>query len=854
MSRIHTNAPAMEAQKNLHRADNRLTKTMQRLSTGLRINTAADDPSGLVAANGIRSDIASSEQAISNSERSTLVITTADAYLAKVSEQLDDIKALVADDTTDPAEIEANQLVLDAAVQEIDRIAKTATFQGMSLLDGSLAYSIDGDSSGNFSYLTDIDVQQALHSVYQSQEVRVTVTEAADQAQINFRAEAATTLSGGLEAFTKENQASQNQAMSLFFDQNTLYLSYNGTGEFSGAGNGSEMFNVVLDDAAYAAGSLTAVVDNTGNLNFYVGMSSAGGAYADYSFTADEVAASITGVSYAGGLLTATVVSDSGNTARMYAGPSGTLNNDESSDLVNELAFGGGFARVSLGHAVKLDPGDIIDTSAGTPFDTESLVFRRVDGTELDVALTIVTNIGDEEIVVQNDNEYAIDILDTNANATTAKTLAEEIQEFIVSQGYGEELYVTYESNSATTGTGTAPTGGESATGSSSYDYLVLTGIDGGEDVNNLTVALEFGSSDNVSYSASDKELTITLSSESSTGANAPDWSTIETTLQGLGELDSMDFSNASFAGLTAAGNHLGVLPKANYEMEGSTGGSGGYVLRGDSTFKLEGSQSYSNITLGAGSTRQDVVDAINLVSGTTGVSAEMAGSNIAFKSIEYGADADITITMTDEQGHFSKNLDSHYAQGKDAVGSISGYSAVTDGNRLRISNSTLQAEIRVRPGVADSASFSIRAGGGATFQLGADVRPAEQASVSFGSVGSADLGNGEVGYLYMLTTGGKADLATDKSKASQIAAAAGAQVDNLSARLGAFQANTLATNVSSLEDAVDNMKLNEGLYRDADYAYETSEMSKEMMLVEANTAILSIANQYPLNVLELIK
>ena len=84
MSRINTNVTSLIAQNNLHRSNNDLSTSLQRLSTGLRINRGADDPSGLIVSERLRSEIAGIEQAVDNAERASNVIATAEAaFLAK---------------------------------------------------------------------------------------------------------------------------------------------------------------------------------------------------------------------------------------------------------------------------------------------------------------------------------------------------------------------------------------------------------------------------------------------------------------------------------------------------------------------------------------------------------------------------------------------------------------------------------------------------------------------------------------------------------------------------------------------------------------------------------------------------
>src|SRR3954447_12957578 len=95
MARINTNVSSLTAQRGLAQSQKAMNNTLQRLSTGLRINTGADDPAGLIASEGLKSEIAGINQAIDNSSRATNVISTADGALGEVSSLLQNIKSLV---------------------------------------------------------------------------------------------------------------------------------------------------------------------------------------------------------------------------------------------------------------------------------------------------------------------------------------------------------------------------------------------------------------------------------------------------------------------------------------------------------------------------------------------------------------------------------------------------------------------------------------------------------------------------------------------------------------------------------------------------------------------------------------
>ena len=95
MTRINTNVSSLNAQNSLARSNSQLQEALTRLSTGLRINTGKDDPAGLIASEVLRSDITSTNKAISNTQRANQIIATADSALGQVSSLLNDIRGLV---------------------------------------------------------------------------------------------------------------------------------------------------------------------------------------------------------------------------------------------------------------------------------------------------------------------------------------------------------------------------------------------------------------------------------------------------------------------------------------------------------------------------------------------------------------------------------------------------------------------------------------------------------------------------------------------------------------------------------------------------------------------------------------
>ncbi|RKX22838.1 MAG: hypothetical protein DRP51_01665 [Candidatus Zixiibacteriota bacterium] len=141
--RINNNIAAINAHRNLVNTTNNLTKSMEKLSSGYKINQAADNPAGLVISEQFRAQIAGLNRAISNSEGSINMIQTAEGALNELNNLLISMRELAIhaanEGFNDTAQLEADQAEIDNAIQTIDRIASNTQFGTKKLIDGSKA-------------------------------------------------------------------------------------------------------------------------------------------------------------------------------------------------------------------------------------------------------------------------------------------------------------------------------------------------------------------------------------------------------------------------------------------------------------------------------------------------------------------------------------------------------------------------------------------------------------------------------------------------------------------------------------------------------------------------------------------
>ena len=143
--RIFNNTASINAQNLLGQNNNRLSNSVERISSGLRINKAADDAAGLAISEGLRSDIRSLRQAVRNSNDGVSLINIAEGALNEQGGMLIRLRELAsqaATGTTGSTERATIQLEFNALRNEIDRITHTTRFNDQNLIDGSLASSV----------------------------------------------------------------------------------------------------------------------------------------------------------------------------------------------------------------------------------------------------------------------------------------------------------------------------------------------------------------------------------------------------------------------------------------------------------------------------------------------------------------------------------------------------------------------------------------------------------------------------------------------------------------------------------------------------------------------------------------
>jgi len=355
---------------------------------------------------------------------------------------------------------------------------------------------------------------------------------------------------------------------------------------------------------------------------------------------------------------------------------------------------------------------------------------------------------------------------------------------------------------------------------------------------------------------------------------------------------------SANFVGADAIQVDVTVLASAQLGalyLSGFNSGTGGQVTS-TTTLRIAGALGVGTIEVVSGTSLANLVNAVNNLTSVTGVSASLisasdATSGVVFNTTTYGSDpfvsveriggpsdpAEDTVKIFKAADAYQNGTGSIWAaasanltisnrdEGRDITALVNGTLADSSGLDLSIFSGSLSLQMEVNEDLATTlngtTSFNIT-GGGALFQLGPEVNALQQTSIGVQSVASENLGgsliNGRLNFLNSLKSGQDNDLRSsagrnDFSQASDIVGTSIDEVSILRGRLGAFERNTLNTNVRSLQAAFENLTSSASVIRDADFAVETSKLTRAQILTQASTSVLGLANQQASQVLSLL-
>jgi flagellin len=163
---INTNLSAMDANRNLNATESSLSTAMQRLSSGLKINSAADDVAGYAISQSLQGQVNGLNQATQNSQDAVSLAQTAQGSLNDVEQMLQRVRELAvqyANGTTSAADKEAINSEVTQLNSEIERVGETTQFNGIDLLSKAATISFQvGANDGEVIGVNTVDLKESL--------------------------------------------------------------------------------------------------------------------------------------------------------------------------------------------------------------------------------------------------------------------------------------------------------------------------------------------------------------------------------------------------------------------------------------------------------------------------------------------------------------------------------------------------------------------------------------------------------------------------------------------------------------------------------------------------------------------
>lgn len=168
---LGTNITSYVARINLNTTTDKLSHSMERLSTGAKINSAGDDAAGLVISENMKAYIRSSKQAMANIQNSRAYLSVADDGMVAIGDHLQRINDLLtnmANDTNDTDARMASLREIIERIKEIDRLANSTNFNGRTMLDGSSGEIVVQMGPDYDASISTLDISKALTDCHMS--------------------------------------------------------------------------------------------------------------------------------------------------------------------------------------------------------------------------------------------------------------------------------------------------------------------------------------------------------------------------------------------------------------------------------------------------------------------------------------------------------------------------------------------------------------------------------------------------------------------------------------------------------------------------------------------------------------
>lgn len=844
---INTNMASLTAQRNLSNAQGAQADAMQRLSSGLRINSAKDDAAGLAISTRFSSQTQGLAVAIRNSGDGISLAQTAEGALGTMTESLQRVRELAlqaANGTNSASDREALNAEAQQMIAEITRTAKETNFNGQKLLDGSFSTAFQvGANAGETIDVTVADLSVDKLGVSDQAGVSAVGTDSAlgngdliiNGTSISSSSAAdddASTDNAAASAIAKAaaiNKHTDETGVRAVVDENTVAGSVQTAGAVTGQSltlNGVDIQVDTTGDAATTraavASAINAVAEQTGVKAIDTGdaatgvtLEAADGRNIQLDFGSGGLTAANTGLAsggtYEGGY---TLVAEGDTKSINVDGGNGTGNGNLANAGLSSGDYTPGVSAVSS--SAKTGIPATAATNATATIDLSAL---KADGSGTAIDRTITLN-GTEITLSQSSDASGdddSDIVTQFAAAFTAAgyTLADD-------GTTGDGVFTLTSTGTGSTQTVAAGTTGTSVSISTSADgadagTVPDRKLDAGDLViNNVAIKAAQAGDDQASYTGA------ASANKESSGiaiAAAINKSTGETGV--TAEVNATEFVGGSSTSAPAASG------------AGATGNTGAVWVNG-----VEVSLT---VQADAGSSRAHALEQINKVSGQTGVTATDNGESL-------------TLTAADGR-NIVLAFDTNAADTSGGVTAsnfgLNGSSGIASSD-ITATGGSGAANAAARKTASDAAAHTtystVTLTGAGDIEVGAGIN----GSTKLDELGftAGNFGGGEDGTFLKDIDLSTVDGANDALTAIDNA------LDTVNAQradLGAIQ-NRFETTVKNLQVSSENLTASNSRIRDADFASETAELSRARVLQQAGTSILAQANALPNQVLSLLQ
>ncbi len=892
---INTNVASLNSQRALNSSQSSLQTSLQRLSSGLRINSAKDDAAGLAISSRMTSQVRGLTQAMRNANDGISLAQVAEGALQEsgnILQRMRELSIQSANATNSSTDRKALQSEVDQLMAEMNRIASDTTYNGQKLLDGSFASQLFQVGS-QANQVIQVNVEGADSETLGVNEVAVNNT-----AGINAATTFGSTTSDGTAMNVNYTNAASFAAAQTAIDAaiggNLTVTNPDNSQTTITLGAGVSAADVATAvNSAFSNNEVTASGSNAANVNLLNLTTDADtdagdtftmdlqieGTTLNLSFQAGETATDTQAnflaevnaeIAAAGASISTdiTVTQDTGD-ANLFQVASasgqniglGNLQKVDSSSV--ELDFGAGGLTVVDGDTVTVNLGNGSSLQLNAPAAGGDVTFSAA---QINDAITFARTAGasgtaDANITVNSAANIASNTLSGNAIQFTNAAAGEfsiTTARVTTSTWSIDVAGINETADPATTTVTEGATASGAVTTTSTNTYTVAFGDDTATSTLNdvdggvVDFAIRVGQ---VSYTLeSGYNIQSADANVFSAGAN-----TDQALQTGGGNTSVVNGNNvgAQTLSVSGAGGNTSISvaenssAKAIADLVNNSAGSTGVTANamttatlsnlsanGKVTFELNGANSEA-ITVAATVTTSDLSDLaaqINSVSGATGVTAQLT---------ESGASIQLT------------SLDGYDIQ----IGNFEHSSAVTDATGSNDVVQTIQvtgsigSATTLRDGGTNSETAqrdSVVVGGEVSFQSfeGAFAVQSDTLANRGGLFTSANVS--ESSTLSKVTS---VDVSTATGAQSAISILDGAiqQINSIRADLGAVQ-NRFESTIANIEISVENFSAARSRIEDADFAAETAALSRAQILQQAGLAMLSQANAQPQNVLALLQ